>query len=77
MIKIPAGKFKAECLKIMDLVQELHREVIITKYGKPAVKLVPLKKSKGKEKLFGFMKESVIVKGDILKPSGVKWKAAI
>ena len=75
MIKIPAGKFKAECLKIMDEVQELRREVLITKYGKPVAKLVPVDRPAKKKSLFGFMKGSVIIKGDIVKPTGVKWKA--
>ncbi len=75
MIKIPAGQFKAKCLKIMDEVQALHREVIITKHGKPVVKLVPVEESKNKKSLFGFMKGSVIIKGDIVKPLNVKWNA--
>ncbi|MCX5905560.1 MAG: type II toxin-antitoxin system Phd/YefM family antitoxin, partial [Proteobacteria bacterium] len=39
MVKMPAGEFKAKCLKIMDQVKNYHEEVIITKHGKPVAKL--------------------------------------
>jgi prevent-host-death family protein len=42
MVKIPAGEFKAKCLKIMDQVKNYHEEIIITKHGKPVAKLVPI-----------------------------------
>ena len=32
---IPAGEFKAKCLKLMDQVNESQHEVVITKHGKP------------------------------------------
>ena len=59
IMMITAGKFKAQCLKIMDDVQKNHREVIITKYGKPVAKLVGVE-PKVKAPLFGFLKNSVI-----------------
>ncbi len=40
--KIPAGEFKAKCLKLMDEVQQTGQEVIITKRGKPVARLVPV-----------------------------------
>ena len=39
---VPAGRFKQECLAIIDTVARSHRPVIITKRGKPLVRLVPL-----------------------------------
>ena len=42
MVKMPAGEFKAKCLKIMDQVKNYHEEIIITKHGKPVAKLVPV-----------------------------------
>ena len=69
---ITAGKFKAQCLRIMDDVQKHHREVVITKYGKPVAKLVGVT-VKTKEPLFGFLKGSVVVKGDIISPVEEAW----
>lgn len=70
---IPAGEFKAKCLKLMDDVQKNNREIVITKFGKPVAKLVPVKIKK--KSPFGFLKNSVIIKGDIISPTGVKWNA--
>ena len=52
MVKIPAGEFKAKCLKLMDEVQQLHHAIVITKYGKPVAMLVPALPEKKSQKLF-------------------------
>ena len=70
---IPAGEFKAKCLKLMDEVEKTHREIVITKFGKPVAKLVPIDKKK--KPPFGFLKDSVQIKGDIIGPTGEKWNA--
>ena len=69
---ITAGKFKAQCLKIMDEVHKHHREVIITKYGKPVAKLIGVT-AQTQEPLFGFLKDSVIIKGDIISSVEEQW----
>lgn len=38
---IPAGEFKARCLKLMDEVNETGVPIIITKRGRPVSRLVP------------------------------------
>jgi len=73
-MNMPAGVFKAKCLKLMDEVQKYHREIVITKFGKPIVKLVPFDEKKPKSP-FGFLKGTAIIKGDIIGPTGVKWEA--
>ena len=44
MKAIPAGQFKARCLRIMDEVRATREPVIITKKGRPVAKLVPADK---------------------------------
>ncbi len=39
--KIPAGKFKSQCLMVMDRVKKYGEPVTITKHGKPVATLVP------------------------------------
>lgn len=73
MIHIGAGEFKAKCLKLMDLAEQKHETIIITKRGIPIAKLVPY--SETPPSLFGFMKKSVKVKGDIISPIEEKWDA--
>ena len=70
---IPAGKFKAVCLKLMDQVQETHEEVIITKRGCPVAKLVPVDAA-APRRLFGFIENGVVIHGDIVAPTGEQWE---
>ncbi|MBW2203903.1 MAG: type II toxin-antitoxin system Phd/YefM family antitoxin, partial [Deltaproteobacteria bacterium] len=39
-MEINAAEFRANCFKILDQVKVTHKEVIITKRGKPVAKLV-------------------------------------
>jgi prevent-host-death family protein len=39
---VSVSKFKAECLKMIDHVQTQGDVIVITKYGQPAAKLVPM-----------------------------------
>ena len=39
---IMASRFKAECLAILDQVDEMKISVIVTKHGRPVARLVPL-----------------------------------
>lgn len=64
---MPAGKFKAQCLAVMDEVQRKRQSVVITKRGKPVAKLVPMETQR--DDIFGFMKGKIRIKGDIVKPA--------
>jgi len=70
---VAAGEFKAKCLKLIDVVAETRKPLIITKRGKAVARLVP--EPKGKQKLFGSMKGSVLWEGDIISPIDVEWEA--
>jgi prevent-host-death family protein len=66
MRKMPAGKFKAECLAVIDEVSTKHETVVITKHGKPMAKLVPILKED--DDIFDFMKGKIQITGDIVEP---------
>jgi prevent-host-death family protein len=66
MKRIPAGEFKAQCLAIMDQVLHSGEPVLITKHGKPVVRLVPAEK--GADEIFGYMAGKVKIVGDIVGP---------
>jgi prevent-host-death family protein len=76
-MKIPAGQFKAECLKLMDQVAENHTEIIITKRGKPVARLVAAYPDKNLKSsgVCGWMKGTVEILGDIVSPLDEKWSA--
>jgi prevent-host-death family protein len=73
-MEIKAGEFKAKCLELMDWVAEGKEEIIITKRGKPVAKLVPVSAVPKKE-LFGYMKGTAEILGDIVSPIDVEWEA--
>jgi prevent-host-death family protein len=72
-IQIPAGEFKAKCLKLLDDVQQHRREIIVTKRGKPVARLVPLVTDM--REAFGWMKGTGEILGDIVSPTGEIWNA--
>ncbi len=67
MKTMPAGQFKAQCLSVMDDVNEQRSEVVITKRGKPVAKLVPLD-SRPRD-IFGCMQGTATIHGDIVAPA--------
>jgi prevent-host-death family protein len=75
MLQVAAGQFKAQCLKLMDQVQQTREEVVITKHGKPVAKLVPINETTTSQSIVGFMKGSVQVVGDIISPVDDVWEA--
>jgi prevent-host-death family protein len=67
MKTVPAGQFKARCLKIMDDVRSTREPVVITKRGRPVAKLVPADAQP--DDVFGCMKGEVEIVGDIVSPA--------
>jgi prevent-host-death family protein len=65
MKQMRASVFKARCLTVMDDVQATGEPVIITKRGKPVVKVVPVE---SESELFGFMAGKFRIVGDIESP---------
>lgn len=72
-MKIAAAKFKSQCLSLMDEVERKRKEIVITKRGRPVAKLVPV--DEGTNALFGGMRGTGRVTGDIVSPTGVRWNA--
>jgi prevent-host-death family protein len=72
MKQMPAGAFKAQCLAIMDRVSRTGEPLLITKHGKPVVKLVPAEDQA--DEIFGYMKGKAKIVGDIVSPLPELWK---
>jgi prevent-host-death family protein len=62
-----AGSFKARCLAVMDEVQAKREAIVITKRGKPVVKLVPADAEK--DDIYGFLKGKGKITGDVISPA--------
>ncbi len=67
MRTMAAGKFKAQCLAVMDEVQAKREPVLVTKHGKPVAKLVPIHDDED-DPIFGFYQGKIEILGDIMAP---------
>jgi prevent-host-death family protein len=69
MRTMAAGKFKAQCLGLIDEVKAKREPIIITKNGTPMVKMVPLEVERNEDLLAEFLfPGKVETHGDIVSP---------
>ena len=73
MKTIQAGKFKAQCLALLDTVANSHIPLLITKHGKPVAKVVPAEAQDIKTEKP--LKGSVVFIGDVISPIDEEWEA--
>ena len=69
--RIAEGEFKAKCLALLDDVQRNRKEIIITKRGRAVARLLPADDEP--PRVFGRMKGSVEILGDLIAPAGERW----
>ena len=67
-MEINAAKFRTNCFKILDQVKVTHKEVVITKRGRPIAKLVYFARQNEKDPLLGSMEGLVETIGDLTEP---------
>ena len=74
MKTIGAGKFKAQCLALLDEVAREHETILVTKRGKPVAKVIAVTEEKIdlRERLRG----SILKEQDIVSPIPLMWEAA-
>lgn len=75
MERMPAGIFKARCLRVMENVRRYRSPVVITKKGRPVAKLVPADAPPAD--VFGCMVGMGRIAGDVEAPVGpaTAWEA--
>ena len=66
MKRMQASAFKTKCLTVMNEIQATGEPVIVTKRGKPVVKVIPAEPEKGD--ILGFMAGEFEIVGDIESP---------
>lgn len=69
--RMAAGSFKVHCLAVMDEVQAKRETVVITKRGRPVVKLVPADRET--DEIYNFLRGKGAAKGDIISPAIEDW----
>ena len=63
---MPAGEFKAKCLRLMDQVAKTRQPLTVTKRGKPVVRIVPVEEEA--IELFGCLSRRFEISGDVESP---------
>ena len=66
MKTVPAGEFKARCLRIMEEVRTKRVTVLITKKGRPVAKLIPA--DEDADEVFGRLRGVLEITGDVESP---------
>ncbi len=64
---VAAGRFKAECLALLDRVEQTGEPLVVTKRGRPVAEVVPIRARRRS------LKGSVTVRGDIVGPILGAW----
>jgi prevent-host-death family protein len=70
--EIGAADFKAHCLELVDEVERLGTELVITRHRKPVARLVPVRQES--TSFCGSLKGMVLKEGDLVSPIDVKWE---
>jgi len=72
-VEIGAGKFKAQCLQLMDLVHDTHQHVVITKHGRPVAQLVAVDLLKPRP-VYGRLQGRILSVSDLISPLPGSWR---
>ena len=70
---VTTSELKAHCGEVIDSVARGHGPVLVTRRGKPVATIVPVET--GRRRLFGFLRGSVTILGDVVGPIDVEWEA--
>ena len=74
MGEMKASEFKAKCLRVIDEVAAGGDELIVTKNGKPLVKMVPYRSKR--TSLWGLYAGRIEMLDDLVDPIDVEWEAS-
>jgi len=69
--EIPASEFKATCLELMDTVARTGSELIVTKHGRPVVRVCPVDAAGSSP--VGFLAGTIVGHGDIVSADDSSW----
>jgi prevent-host-death family protein len=70
---VEAITFQAECVQLLNEVADNGMSLVITKNGTPVAQLVPVPRKP--RTLYGALKGSLTIHGDIISPLDAEWEA--
>jgi prevent-host-death family protein len=68
MDEVSISEFKAKCLALLAQVNKTKKPLRITRHGKPIADVVPAVPNIDRAALFGSMRNSIKILGDIVSP---------
>ncbi len=71
---IPASRFKAQCLAILDRVERTRAAVVVTKHGRPVARVVPIDPGVGQRDTRGSV-ELLVREDEAYYGTGEDWEA--
>ena len=69
MIEVAISEFKAKCLALLEQVRSTRQPIRVTRRGKPVAEIVPPTAVTDRSSMFGSMKDSITITGDIISPA--------
>jgi len=70
MKEVGISEFKSKCLDLLEKVHRTRKPIRVTRFGKPIADVVPAGNRSGtRSSLFGSMKNSIEIRGDIVSPA--------
>jgi prevent-host-death family protein len=73
-MEVTAAKFRSNCFKILDEVDKQHKEVVITKRGKPIAKLIHYETNNPLDPLLGALPNAGRTVNDLTAPFEDVWE---
>ena len=70
---VTTSELKARCSQVIDEVEKGHGPVIVTRRGKAVAEIVSVIREP--PRLFGLLRGTVTIHGDLIEPVGVPWEA--
>lgn len=74
-VEVPASEVKNAWHEFVDRVSQAREEIVVTRYGKPIMKLTPIEAPEAGSGLFGCLAGTVTIHGDVVAPTGEEWEA--
>ena len=69
---VPAGEFKNSCLRLMEQVHQAGIPLVVTKRGKPLVRIVAVREEPAVVSLLG----TIVSEADDITSTGETWEAS-
>jgi prevent-host-death family protein len=66
--EIAISEFKAKCTTLLERVSKTKQPIRVTRHGKPVADIVPAAPVVDRAALFGSMRNSIQILGDIVSP---------